>query len=86
MAHIDPDVLWQRLDKVQDIGVPAGVLDLLLRHLGCRLDRAEQDVEPYRPGVQRRLLRHERELLAVLLDVEVRDALLVELHATPVPA
>lgn len=58
-----------------DVGVLARLLDLLLRDLLGRDVGAERDVVPDRAGVERRLLRDERDRLAVRLDVELADVL-----------
>lgn len=65
-------------DQVVDVGVLARLLDLLLRDLLGRDVGAERDVVPDRAGVERRLLRHERDRLAVRLDVELADVLAVD--------
>lgn len=73
--------LRQRLDEVEDVGVPTRVFDLFLRDFLSWLGRAEQDVEPDRASVKRWLLRDERDVLPVLGDVELSDGLLVEVHS-----
>jgi hypothetical protein len=50
-----------------------------LRNLGLWLDSSEEDVESDGSSVQRRLLRHESNVLAIILDVEFGDLLVIEL-------
>jgi hypothetical protein len=71
--------LWQRLDKLENVGVAADLLDLLLCDFRNGLDRTEQNVKAHSTRVQRRFLRHQRDLLPVLLEIEVRDQLSIEL-------
>lgn len=73
--------LRQRLDEVEDVGVPASVFDLFLRDLLSWLGRAEQDVEPDRASVKRGLLRDERYVFPVLGNIELSDGLLIEVHS-----
>ena len=49
--------LRKRLDKVQDVGAAARVLDLFLPDLDHRLDSSKQNVETYGPSVQSLSLR-----------------------------
>ena len=46
------DVLWQALNEVQDVGITARRLDLLLRDFGMRFASSEKDVEFDCAGVQ----------------------------------
>lgn len=46
------DVLWQALNEIQDVGIPARRLDLLLCDFGMRFASSEKDVESDCAGVQ----------------------------------
>lgn len=69
-------------DKVVDVGLLRGRLDLLLRDLLGRDEGAEGNVEADRAGVQRRLLLDEGNSLSIRLDVQRRDVLPVDDHAS----
>ena len=76
--NIRSDALGQRSDEVEDIRIPTRRLDFLLRHLVVRFRRAEQNVESDCACVERRLLRHERNVFPVLLHIQLRDVLPIE--------
>ena len=53
MADDECDLLGQRLDEVEDVGVPTRLLNLCLRHFRLWLGGAEKNIEADGASVQR---------------------------------
>lgn len=68
------------MDELEDVGVPANSFDLFLGNFRRGLDRAEKDVEADSSSVQRRFLRYQRHLLAIILHVEFGNLFAIELE------
>lgn len=68
----------ERHDEIVNVCLFARAHDLVLGHLLGGHVRAKRDVEPDRAGVQRRLLRDERDRAAVRLHIQRRDVLAVD--------
>jgi hypothetical protein len=73
------DILGQRLNEIQDVGVATYILDFFFCHLLLWLDSAEQDVEADCSSIQSWFLRHQCKLFAVFLYVKVRNKLVIKL-------
>ena len=53
MTDDEWDLLGQRLDEVEDVGVPTRLLNLCLRHFRLWLGGAEKNIEADGASVQR---------------------------------
>jgi hypothetical protein len=51
-----------------------------LSNLGFRLDGTQQNIEANGSSIQGRLLRYQRDLFAVFLDIQVGNKLIVKLE------
>jgi hypothetical protein len=74
------NILWQRFNEIQDIGVSTYFLEFLLRYLRLGLGGAEQDVEADGSSIQSRFLRHQGKLVTKLLYIELRNKVAVKLR------
>ena len=70
----------EELDELEDFRIATCLLNLLLCNLLDGLDGAEKDVELDSASVEGGLLRDEGDLLAVLINVELSDRLLIKLY------
>lgn len=73
-------LLRQALDELEDVCISAGLLNLLLGHLRLGFNSAQQNVETDSACIECRLLRHKSHVLAVFLDIELRNTLAIKLN------
>lgn len=70
------------MNELQDVSIAACFLNLLLRNLGFGFGGAKQDVETNRASVEGRFLRHQGDVLAVILNVQLVDLFAVDVDVT----
>lgn len=78
-TNFSVESVGQRLDEFEDVGVAACLFDLFLGDFAGWLGSTKENVEADSAGVESRFLRHESDVLSVVVYIESRDVNAVEL-------